>query len=135
MRCEILPVGCLKDYQYVVIFSRYEGRYLFSRHRERETWETQGGHVEAKETPTEAAKRELYEESGAVEFTLQPLCDYQVSRGDDQSNGMVFAAEITKLERLPSSEMEEVGLFEALPENLTYPEITPILFAHLEETL
>ena len=41
-----------------------------------ETWETQGGHIEAGEQPLDAAKRELFEESGAVDFDIQPLCDY-----------------------------------------------------------
>ena len=39
------------DYKYVVVFSRYQGRLLLSRHKERRTWETQGGHVEPGETP------------------------------------------------------------------------------------
>ena len=46
---------------------------MLGRHRERDTWEMQGGHIEANETPLEAARRELYEESGALEFIMQPL--------------------------------------------------------------
>ena len=46
---------------------------------------------------------------------------------------MVFKAVIHKLEPLPNSEMAEIKSFEHLPENLTYPEITPELFRYLEE--
>ena len=47
MRCETYPLHTLGEYRYVVILSMYRGRLLLSRHRERATWETQGGHIEA----------------------------------------------------------------------------------------
>ena len=37
-------------------------------------------------------------------------------------------AEILELGPLPESEMAEVRTFDALPENITYPAITPVLF-------
>ena len=46
------------DYKYVVVLSRYQGKLLLSQHRDRNTWETQGGHIEPGETPEEAARRE-----------------------------------------------------------------------------
>ena len=133
MKSQTYALGTLETYKYVVVASRYEGKILLSRHRERSTWETQGGHVELGETPLEAARRELYEESGAVEFDLVALCDYRAwdevtGRG---ANGVVFAADIHKLVDIPESEMEEVRTFDALPENLTYPAITPEVFACL----
>lgn len=68
MKCKIYGLGVLKQYKYVVILSEYKGKILLSRHRDRNTWETQGGHIEKGETPMEAAKRELFEESGAIVF-------------------------------------------------------------------
>ena len=62
------PLGKLKKYKYVVVLSYYNGKILLSRHKDRSTWETQGGHIEENETPIEAAKRELFEESGALVF-------------------------------------------------------------------
>ena len=51
MIAKTYPAGTLKEYKYVVILSEYQGKILLSRHRKRTTWETQGGHIEAGETP------------------------------------------------------------------------------------
>lgn len=132
MECKIFKVNELQKYKYVVVLSKYEGKIMLSRHKGRSTWETQGGHIEPGETPLDAAKRELYEESGAVEYEIEPVFDYCV--GDEASvgaGGMVFVADIRRLGDIPDSEMEEVKFFDTLPENLTYPDITPVLFAQI----
>ena len=132
MLSKVFPLNTFPAYKYVVILSRMDGRWLLSRHRERTTWETQGGHIEPGETPMEAAKRELFEESGALEFELEPLCDYWAGEEgtDDWANGMVFRAVIRSLGPIPDSEMARVESFDVLPGNLTYPAITPVLFAY-----
>ena len=79
----------------------------------------------------EAARRELYEESGALEYEIAPLCDYWAGVPGDSANGMVFRAVISKLGPLPESEMARVRTFDSLPENVTYPAITPVLFDYL----
>ena len=126
--CRRLESGEAKKLKYVVVLSRYRGKIMLSRHRKRETWETQGGHIEAGETPLEAAKRELYEESGAVRFEMKPLFDYWAKDPRGEACGKVFLAQIEELGGMPESEMAEVRLFDTLPENLTYPNITPHLF-------
>ena len=137
MTCKTYDLGYLKQYKYVVVLSEYNGKILLSRHKKRDTWETQGGKIEKGETPLEAAKRELYEESGAVEFQIMPLCDYWagVENTDDWANGMVFKASIQKLGEMPPSEMAETKSFSSLPDNLTYPAITPVLFKYSEENM
>ena len=133
MICHTYPLGQKAPYKYVVVLSRYRGKILLSRHRDRSTWETQGGHIEPGETPLEAARRELFEESGALEFDIRPVFDYWA--GDDKSgaSGQVFAAEIRRLGPMPNSEMAEVRTFDQVPPNVTYPAITPEIFASLEE--
>lgn len=134
MLCKTYEIGHLETYRFVVVLSRYQGKILLSRHHKRDTWETQGGHIELGETPLEAARRELYEESGAVRFDIEPLCDYwygERSTGE-RGNGRVFTAEIHKLGPIPESEMAEIRAFDALPEKLTYPQITPVLFKRWE---
>ena len=132
---KIYKIGSLQQYKYVVVLSEYKGKILLSRHKNRTTWETQGGHIELGEEPLEAAKRELYEESGAIDYEIEPLCEYWagVEGTDDWANGMVFYAKIYTLGQMPESEMIETKQFDELPQNLTYPEITPVLFQYLFE--
>ena len=133
LHTKVFPLDTFPAPKYVVTFARYRGQWLFSRHRSRSTWETQGGHIEEGETPIDAARRELYEESGAADFTITPVCDYWSGCRTGSGVGVVFLAEITALGPLPESEMAEVRCFDALPEELTYPDITPILFQAVEK--
>lgn len=136
--CNTYPFGELGQYKYVVTLSEYEGKLLLSRHGSRSTFETQGGHIEPGETVWKAAMRELYEESGAVEFTLLPVCDYRAGDETGHGDGAVFAAHITKLDALPEDfEIAEVRAFDGLPEDerLTYPLITPTLYREAEKIL
>ncbi|MBR3109149.1 MAG: NUDIX domain-containing protein [Clostridia bacterium] len=133
MKCVIHPMNTLKSYKYVVVLTKYQDKIVLSRHRNRSTWETQGGHIEKGETPLEAAKRELWEESGAQDFDIHPLFDYWAADETSQANGQVFAAFVRSFASIPASEMKEIGFFDALPDNLTYPDITPKLFARWME--
>ena len=133
MLSEIHPLHSFSTYRYVVILSESDGQLLLSRHRHRRTWETQGGHIEPGESPMDAARRELYEESGATEYTLTALFDYRVvnERGDD--TGIIYYASIRARSALPDSEMAEVRLFDRLPDAITYPAITPQLLAAVQQ--
>lgn len=133
MSCKVYELGGLSDYKFVVVLSKYNGRYLFSRHKNRLTWETQGGHIEKSESSLDAAKRELYEESGAVSYSIVPVFDYFVQNDGGSASGVVFIADISELSEMPDSEMAEVGFFTSLPLELTYPDITPVLFSEARE--
>lgn len=135
--CEIAPLGSLAPYRYAVVLSKYEGKWLLCRHRDRETWEFPGGHIEEGESPLEAARRELWEESGAQEYRIQPLFDYRPAGGQgegiDPSSGMVFFAEIQELGPLPDFEMTRVECFSVLPRELTYVVFQGAMARWLEE--
>lgn len=120
---------------YVVIVSKYKGKWVFVRHRERSTYEVPGGHIEQGEDYMAAAKRELYEETGATDFSLDFVSVYAVTRNDEVSGGYLFFADIKELSELPDYEMAELVLFDYLPENLTYPQIQPHLFDRVQEWL
>ncbi|MBQ8200313.1 MAG: NUDIX domain-containing protein [Clostridia bacterium] len=128
LRCSVHPLGTLSPYKYVVICANYHGQWLLSRHRDRATWETQGGHIEPGETPIQAAVRELYEESGVTDAEVIPVCDYCGFTDRGHANGVVFLAMVHALGELPESEMAEVQLFNQLPDNLTYPNVSPRLY-------
>ncbi len=110
---------------YVIIVSRYEKKkWLFVKHRERQTWELPAGHREPEEKAIEAAKRELYEETGATCYDLFPLFDYSAcSPTQEKRYGRVFFAEVEKKGPLPPFEISEVKMFDRMPHRLTYPNI------------
>jgi 8-oxo-dGTP diphosphatase len=137
MKCTVYALGTLKQYKYVVTFARYQGKWIVCKHKDRSTWETSGGHIEKGETPLEAAKRELYEETGALDFDIHPVCDYWACDEPHEtetitwSNGQVFLAYVKKIGPLPESEMERIDYVAAFPHNLTYPDITRALLPQI----
>ena len=135
LQCRIYPLGYLERYKYTVICTSYQGKWILSKHKKRSTWETQGGHIEAGETPLECAKRELFEESGIWDADIYPVCDYWGFNSQACSNGMVFLAVVHSLGKLPESEMKETKIFDDLPAQLTYPHTSPKLYAQAAKVL
>ena len=130
MICRINPPLGEEEWIFVVVLSYENGKLLLSRKKGKTTWETQGGHIEPGESAGQAAQRELWEESGTMRATLTPLFSYWAGEENGSgASGGVFLAEIEERGDLPPAfEMEEVCAFSSLPENLSYPAITPILF-------
>ena len=127
----IHPVGTGNHYLYVVIVSKYRGKYIWVQHKARSTWEIPGGHIESGETPDDAAKRELMEETGAMKFIIKPVCDYSVKIDDKEGISRLYIANIEELGPLPESEIRRIDFFDNMPSELTYPAIQPILFAEV----
>ena len=59
--------------KFAVIISKTNGKCIFCKHRERDTYEVPGGHRESGEDILSIAKRELMEETGAIDFTIKPI--------------------------------------------------------------
>lgn len=119
--------------KYAVIAAKYKDKWVFVKHRERDTLEIPGGHREHGENIAQTAARELYEETGALKYSLRQLCSYRVN-----DNGMLFYAEIEELGVLPPSEIERVELLDEPPAELsewTYPAIQPALWEKVSEIL
>ena len=130
--------------RFAVILARSGDKWVFCKHRERDTYEVPGGHREPGEDIYTTARRELYEETGALIYTLQPVCVYSVADSEDtdvqinstgqpdtgsseESFGMLYFARIESFESELHSEIEKIILTEKLPGQWTYPEIQPKL--------
>lgn len=120
--------------KFAVIITEHEGKWVFCRHRKRETWEVPGGHREEGEAIVETARRELYEETGAVRFDLWPVCVYCVMTPEngEESFGMLYYARVQEFEQELHSEIGQIIIDEALPQHWTYPEIQPVLMKEIK---
>ena len=117
--------------KFAVIISKTQNKYVFCKHKDRDTWEIPGGHREQGENIIDTAKRELYEETGALEFDIKPLCVYSVTAPNQfdgkETFGMLYVADIKELEGELHNEIGNILITEKCPENWTYPLIQPQL--------
>ena len=119
------------EYTRVVCVCRYKDKYLFSYNKKREGWEIPGGHIEDGESWEEAARREVYEETGATKIKITPVCVYKIS-----TFGLLCYCEILELEKLPKEyEMSEIILSDDLPDNLTFPESSKLYFDTVKDKM
>ena len=120
--------------KFAVIISKHRNKWVLCKHKDRDTYECPGGHRDCGETILDTAKRELYEETGANQYTIRPICVYSVQGFDgevdnsEETFGMLFYSEITEFDELPQGfEIEKIELFTELPDHWTYPDIQPKL--------
>ena len=130
-----------KRIDFVVMVCRYQGQWVFVKHKKRHTYEVPGGHREANETVLHAARRELEEETGAISYQLFPICIYsvtgknRVNQNGDELFGQLYYGDICQFGDLPDYEIEQVVLFNELPTQWTYPQIQPLLIQKVIDSI
>lgn len=120
-------------FKFAVIVSKFGSKWVFCKHKKRNTYECPGGHREENEPICETARRELWEETGAIKYLLEPVCVYSVTRDTEESFGMLYFADIFEFEDLPALEMEKIEFFDEMPTEWTYPLIQPLLLKKVIE--
>ncbi|MCL6515426.1 NUDIX domain-containing protein [Alicyclobacillus sp.] len=129
----------------VLVFPAVSGCSLWVRHPAR-GWEPPGGKLEPGETPEDAARREVWEETGATLRSLHWIAEYWVP--DHQAYKWVYAAVVEDWHaRPPGGEIVDVLLMPGLPapdavrasahasfilKDAVYERVHPILLRHLQ---
>lgn len=127
--------------EFAVIISKYQGKWVFCKHKDRNTYEIPGGHREKNEDILNTAKRELYEETGATDFEIEKICVYsvtgktRVNQSGKESFGMFYYADIKELDKELHSEIEKVLFLDELPKEWTYPLIQPVLIKEYQRRI
>lgn len=120
-----------------VIVEDSDGRILLQKRRDNGCWCTQGGSVELDELVEDAARRELFEETGLIAGKMELFgvfsgkeMHYVYPNGDEVSNvDIVFLCkDFSGKLKVQESELSELKFFKAseLPENIS-PPIIPVL--------
>lgn len=122
--------------KFAVIIAKYKGKWVFCKHKLRDAYELPGGHRENDETILETAKRELYEETGALDYLIKPICVYgvvgknRVNQTNKEMYGMLYYADVYTFEKTLHSEIEKIVFLDQLPDLWTYPDIQPKLIQY-----
>ena len=119
---------------FAVIVSRYMNKWVWCKNKIRNGWEVPGGRREKDETIFETAKRELFEETGAIIFNITPVCAYSVIK-ETETFGMLFFADISEFGDLPENEIEKISFFHENPNELSFPHIQPKLMSRVKDSI
>ncbi|USK74574.1 RNA deprotection pyrophosphohydrolase [Peribacillus frigoritolerans] len=125
---------------HVFVLSRYKGRWVLTKHRER-GFEFPGGKREAGESIEETAIREVYEETGGLVGQLQFLGQYKVHDPVKPFVKSIFYAELLEMEKKQNYLETEGPIFmESLPDVLgeefsfiMKDEIVPLSLSRLDD--
>ena len=120
-----------------VIIEDRDGRILLQKRQDNGCWCTQGGSVELDEVVEEAARRELYEETGLIAGKMELFgvfsgkdLHYVYPNGDEVSNvDIVFLCKDYSGDiRVQESELSELKFFDVyeLPKNIS-PPVKPVI--------
>lgn len=92
------------------------------------------GHPDEGESSEAAAVREMAEETGAIEFHMQPVSYYCVSDDAGSTYGRLFFAEIQKFGEISDKEeIKGIRIFKKLPKDISLKEVMTMLFKKAEE--
>ena len=129
------PLTRLHDFNihYVSLISKHQGKWVICHHKDRDVWDCPGGRIEAGETPIQAARRELYEETGAMQADFHPLYIYEILSDKGLSYGIQYFCNIQEFTALPDYEMDRIDFVNELPlGSMKTPQVHSILIQDVD---
>ena len=126
-----------ENYKYAVVVAKYQEDFVLVKHKQRDKFEIPGGHVKEGESVLNAAKRELYEETSAIDFNLFHICDYTSLVDGEESNGGLFYADIAEFGIVLDEDIDHIELHSSLPsaDQLSYAEIHQKLMEKVQDEI
>jgi 8-oxo-dGTP diphosphatase len=122
--------------QFAAVVPRYQGKWVYCKQEDRNTYELPGGSRRDAENIEATARRVLSEKTGAACFRMMPVSIYGVRKEDgSEAFGMLYFAEVQEFFPLPVSETKRTELFGGIPGELTFPDIEPVLQHRVEDFL
>lgn len=107
-----------QDSRSVLILLKKDGEWLMGYNSVRKGWELPGGHIEAGEDVFQAAKRECFEEVGAVIENIVPRGYYLLPDGHKTA---FVLADVVSMKSTPlEHEISEVKSFKDFPSDVTF---------------
>ena len=117
--------------KFAVIATKYKNKWVCGKNKNAgRYWEMPGGHREKNESILNAAQRELFEETGALKYTIEAVCVYSFTV-EEETFGMLFFAEVLEFGNLPESEIEKIDFFDELPNKLSFPDAYTSLIEYI----
>ncbi len=114
------------DIKNVVIITKYKGKWVYCKHRERTTYELPSAVRGKGETIEETARRALYEQTGAKNFELIPVGVYE-TEANGKKYGMLYFSDIITIGPKPANEIARICYLDEHPAQQTYPQLHPRL--------
>lgn len=101
----------LQEARHVLIFAFWQGKLLFTRHRQRGI-ELPGGKIEPDESSLAAAVREAYEETGAILDAIERIGQYTVN---EELRKDIYIARVLRCDTPTGTDVAETVIFEEIP--------------------
>ncbi len=106
---ELVPSQAEERVGIVVVAATSRGRLVLVRTPGEELPGPPAGHREAGETPLEAARRELVEETGALDWRLEPVCYYSIAQAAPELDATHPARDVGAYGLLCRAEIDTFG--------------------------
>lgn len=125
----------INDASSCLVFPFYNDSIVMSYHSKRKGWELPQGGRKNGESPEECAKREAFEETGAILENLTPIGYFTVENDIGEVKTAIFISKVKGFEPKPNwSETGIVKLFDNIPNDISFKDnVYQIIFEYINK--